>query len=706
MNDSKKKGIVMSGFFKKRIRAGGAVFLLAVITLCAASGQDVRAQQAPGTMEDAGAAQASGTMEDAGAAQASGTMEDAGAETTREELQLVFTHDLHSHLESFSAELDGQEQEVGGFARIKTFMDEARAEDEDTLVLDGGDFSMGTLYQTVYESQAAELRMLGFLGVDVTTMGNHEFDYRTRGLNQMLQSALDSGDVLPYFVLCNVDWDATLADTTAEGHGDLVRLKDTFKEYGIFPYIMLERKGLNIAVIGVFGEDALACAPTCQLVFRDPVEAVKETVADIKASEKADLIICVSHSGTWEDASKSEDEILAKEVPELDLIVSGHTHSTLSEPIVHGDTSIVSCGEYGIRAGKLTLVRQEGGRWAVTDYQVPGMTKDIPEDGAALEKIQKLGETIDSDYLAQFGYTRDQVLIHNPWRNPQLRDIYAQHQEHPYCNLLSDSYIYALNRLPQYAEDPVQVSVVPTGVIRDVFAENRDLTVAEVFNVFSLGIGPDGVPGYPLVDVYLTGEELKTAAEVDASISPMMDTAQLFMSGLSYTYNPRRLILNKVTEIALMDLQGNVEELADDKLYRVVADLYSGQMLGAVSDQSFGILSITPKDAQGNPIEDLEEHIIYDEKGQEVKAWEAVAQYLEYLAGQNDGQIPEYYDKAHGRKLVEEDGSIGALIRHPNKIAVALAVILLIVILLLVLIVVWIVKLVKKRRRKGRTRAV
>ena len=82
MNDSKKKGIVMSGFFKKRIRAGGAVFLLAVITLCAASGQDVRAQQAPGTMEDAGAAQASGTMEDAGAAQASGTMEDAGAETT------------------------------------------------------------------------------------------------------------------------------------------------------------------------------------------------------------------------------------------------------------------------------------------------------------------------------------------------------------------------------------------------------------------------------------------------------------------------------------------------------------------------------------------------------------------------------------------------------------------------------------------------
>lgn len=676
----------MEGMFKRKLTAGVAV-LLAVTGICAASPQEIKASL---------------PVKEAQEASASLPVEEAREE---QQLQLVFTHDLHSHLESFSAELDGQEQEVGGFARIKTFIDQARAEDADTLVLDGGDFSMGTLYQTVYESQAAELRMLGFLGVDVTTMGNHEFDYRTRGLNQMFQSALDSGDVLPDFVLCNVDWDATLADTSLEGHSDLVHLKDTFKEYGIFPYVMLEKKGLNIAVIGVFGKDALACAPTCQLAFRDPVEAVKETVAEIKASEKADLIICVSHSGTWEEASKSEDEILAKEVPELDLIVSGHTHSTLEAPIVHGDTAIVSCGEYGMRAGKLTLAQQENGRWRVADYQVPGMTSAIVEDEAALEKIRKLGETIDSGYLAQFGYTRDQVLIHNPWRNPQLRDIYAQHQEHPYCNLLSDSYLYTLNRLPQYAEDPVQVAVVPTGVIRDVFPEDSSLTVAEVFNVFSLGIGPDGVPGYPLVDVYLTGEELKTAAEVDASISPMMETAQLFMSGLSYTYNPHRLILNKVTDITLMDLYGNTEELADDKLYRVVADLYSGQMLGAVSDQSFGILSITPKDAQGNPIEDLEEHIIYNEEGQEVKAWEAVARYLEYLAAENDGQIPEYYGKAHGRKLVEEDSSIGALIRNPNKIALALVGILLAVILILVLAIVLTVKLVKGRLRKRRGRA-
>ena len=49
-------------------------------------------------------------------------------------------------------------------------------------MIDGGDFSMGTLIQTVFETQAAEIRMLGYMGCDVTTPGNHEFDYRPKDL--------------------------------------------------------------------------------------------------------------------------------------------------------------------------------------------------------------------------------------------------------------------------------------------------------------------------------------------------------------------------------------------------------------------------------------------------------------------------------------------------------------------------------------------
>ena len=92
----------------------------------------------------------------------------AAAEAAGKTLDVVFTHDTHSHLNSFSTVIDGESTEVGGFARIKTVIDEQKAENPDTLVVDGGDFSMGTLVQTVYEDEAAELRMLGAIGCEVT----------------------------------------------------------------------------------------------------------------------------------------------------------------------------------------------------------------------------------------------------------------------------------------------------------------------------------------------------------------------------------------------------------------------------------------------------------------------------------------------------------------------------------------------------------
>ena len=87
-------------------------------------------------------------------------------------LDVLFTHDTHSHLNSYSTIVNGKQKEVGGFARIKTLIDEKKKENPDTLILDGGDFSMGTLIQTVYTTEAAELRMLGYLGCDVTTIMN------------------------------------------------------------------------------------------------------------------------------------------------------------------------------------------------------------------------------------------------------------------------------------------------------------------------------------------------------------------------------------------------------------------------------------------------------------------------------------------------------------------------------------------------------
>lgn len=633
---------------------------------------------------------------------AGGAQTAAAAEAAGKTLDVVFTHDTHSHLNSFSTVIDGESTEVGGFARIKTVIDEQKAENPDTLVVDGGDFSMGTLVQTVYEDEAAELRMLGAIGCEVTTFGNHEFDYRSSGLAQMLKSAAESGDVLPELVVCNVDWDAMEAAGLNDGQQ---QIQSGFEEYGVKDYVVLQKGDVNVAVTGVFGVDALACAPTCELLFRDPVEAVKETVAEIKANEDVDMIVCVSHSGTWEDESKSEDEILAKSVPDLDLIISGHTHTELAEPIVHGDTYIVSTGEYGKKIGKLSMTQKSDGRWEMTDYKLVPILSTITADGATQEKIDGFMEAVDTGYLADFGYTKDEVLATNNVQFSTLHDLEYEHTEHNLGDLMSDAYVYAVENTDDFDGVPVDVAVVPSGTVRDTYTAGN-ITVEQVFNSFSLGIGPDGVPGYPLISVYLTGKELRTAAEIDASVSDYMTTARLYMSGLHFTYNPNRMILNKVTDIYLTDENGSRVELEDDKLYRVVADLYSGQMLSAVTDMSHGLLSLVPKYADGTPIEDFEDVIVM-EGDRELKAWDSIARYMQSFEdtdGDGIANVPSYYSQMHDRKVVDESRSLGDLVKSPNKYAAMIIAVILIVIILVVLLIVLVVKLIKRiRRRKADT---
>lgn len=626
--------------------------------------------------------------------------ENSEAGTQEKKLDIMFTHDLHSHLNSFNTVVDGESVEVGGFSRIKTLIDEQKAKNADTLILDAGDFSMGTLVQAVYEEEAAELRMLGEIGCEVTTLGNHEFDYRSEGLANMLTSAAASGDMLPELLICNVDWEAMEAEGLNEGQ---TRIADSFDTYGVKDYIVLTKGDVDVAVIGVFGKDSLACSPTCELLFEDPVEVVKETVAEILANEDVDMIACVSHGGTWEDESKSEDEILAKSVPELDLIISGHTHTELAEPIVHGDTYIVSAGEYGKKLGSLSMEQEDDGRWIIKEYELIPIHTGIVADEQTQSKVDSFMQAVNDTYLSQFGYTsKDEVLAVNDSVDfASVSDLQEIHTEHNLGNLISDAYVYAVMNSGDYDGEPVDFAIAPSGTIRDTYALG-DITVESVYNSFSLGIGPDGVPGYPLLSVYLTGEELKTIAEIDASVSDFMTTARLYISGMNYSFNPNRLILNKLTDIYLVDADGKRVEVEDDKLYRVVSDLYSGQMLSAVTDMSFGILKIVPKDANGEPLDNLEDAIIM-EGDKELKGWDAIARYMKSLPdtdGDGIANIPASYSQPEGRKIVEDGRNIVDLLKHPSKYAVMMLAVVLIVVLVVVFFVVLVVKLTKRMRQK------
>ena len=614
------------------------------------------------------------------------------------QIDVLFTHDTHSHLDSFSTIVNGEQKEVGGFAKIKTLINEKKKEDPDTLILDGGDFSMGTLIQTVYDTEAAELRMLGYLGYDVTTFGNHEFDYRSQGLANMLKAAKSSGETLPEIVVCNVDWDSMEKAGLNDGQK---QIQSAFETYGVKDYVMVQKGDVKIAVVGVFGKDALECAPTCELSFKDPVEAVKKTVEEIKKNEEADIIACVSHGGTWEDESKSEDELLAKAVPDLDLIISGHTHSELQEAIRHGNTYIVSCGEYGRNLGSLSMTQNSDGRWNLSAYELIPVSEDVKADKATQERIDALMDTVDTNYLADFGYTRKEVLAQNDVEFNSLEEMGTEHKELNLGDIMADAYVYAVENSEYYDGDPVDVAVVPSGTVRDTYTKG-DITVEDVYNSFSLGIGKDGVAGYPLINAYLTGKELKLVAEVDASISDFMTTARLYCSGLNFTYNPHRMILNKVTDCYLTRADGERTEIEDDKLYHVVTDLYTGQMLGSVMKMSYGLLSLEPKDKDGNPIENLEDHAVM-EGDKELKAWDAIARYMQSFDdadGDGIANVSEYYATTHDRKVVDDSKNILDLVKKPNKFTAIIVCIGLIIIIIIVLVVSLIRKIVRKSRKK------
>ena len=96
-------------------------------------------------------------------------------------LTILFTHDTHDHFLPDAADM-------GGYTRLTALLKEQREAPTPsgftypTITLDAGDFSMGSLFQTIYTTDAPELRALGAMGYDVTTLGNHEFDYRQQGL--------------------------------------------------------------------------------------------------------------------------------------------------------------------------------------------------------------------------------------------------------------------------------------------------------------------------------------------------------------------------------------------------------------------------------------------------------------------------------------------------------------------------------------------
>lgn len=612
----------------------------------------------------------------------------ARAESEEKQIQILFTHDIHSYLET---------KDTDNCAAMKDYIDEAKKEQDATFVLDGGDFSMGTLYQTIYAESAVELTMLGRMGFDATTIGNHEFDYRPQGFASMLKAAVtnqknDPTLQLPQLLCANIDWSKNTSS-------DNLLIKDAMDAYGAKGYTVIEHGGVKAGIFGLMGVDSAYCAPLSSLTFEDTIETAKQVVKALK-EQNVDIIICLSHSGIWDDLEKSEDEQLALAVPEIDVIISGHTHSQVEKPIVHGDTYVVCAGSYAINLGQLCLTQKPDGRWQMDRYALNKVAEMTGTDEEITRILENYKAVADEQYFSKFGYTSDQVLTENTITFNDMETISSMRGEDEEGELISDSYIRKVREVEGSNYTPIAVAVTPSGVIRATLPKG-DITVADAFEAMSLGIGADGVPGYPLVSFYLTGKELHNAAEIDASLSPYVTGVELFVSGCGWAYNKHRILLNKVTDVWLEQEDGTTTPIRkDDQLYRIVTDLYTCQMIGAVKAQSYGLLSVEPKDAAGNVVTDYDNLILHDAQGNEVKAWVALADYLGSFG--TDGQIPADYETPFGRKIISDSYNLWELVKAPNKTTGMLIGVIVVLLALVAGIIAGICAVVKHIRRKKR----
>ena len=407
-------------------------------------------------------------------------------------------------------------------------------------------------------------------------------------------------------------------------------------------------------------------------------------------------------------------------MPEIDLIVSGHTHSTLTEPIVVGDTYIVSAGPYCENLGSITLSWTEDGTKTLTDYRLIPIDETLTDDREISLLVEQWKRQVGGTYLGRYGLTYDQALTRTDFDLPT--PVSGVQSGSALGELVADSFLWAAKNLEADSPDVPTVTITADGVLRAPLATG-EITTSMAFDVLSMGVGSDGTSGFPLVGVYLTGKELKAAAEVDASVTPLMPAAQLYMAGLEYSFNTHRMFFNRVTDIQLaqrVDFMHSAsvtmpdgtqapptggdhvfyEDLEDDQLYRVVTGMYSAQMLGTVKSKSMGLLSLEPKMADGTPVTDFEACILRDKNGNEIKEWYALAAYLQSFG--EEGLSRRYsYPNGDGRKDVSHSWNPIELVKNPSWITLAALAVLTAVVVLAVFLIRWL-HYARKRRRYGK----
>lgn len=420
---------------------------------------------------------------------------------------LLQTTDVHHHAVGTGASARyGTEDDntLGGYSRlarqILTIRGMNEAQGIPTVLVDSGDYFMGTVYDMSLGKSPAALMFFESMDYDAITIGNHELDYGPTPLAGFFSLAIGEYPVSKF----NVPVIASNMVTHGNAGIDALITAGVIKD----SLIRTLDNGLKVGIIGLLGKNAASDAPvkdpltfTNDLSDDDVVEEIQDKVDTLRAAG-AHVVVALSHSGiTDPDGTPGGDDVtLAQKVTGIDIIASGHEHEMTSEVVTVNGTKIICAGRYGENLAQLEV--------------------DVTIGGAVNATL--INNTIDSD-LSQFGFVQvflvgaldagiNEAIVAQglpevneiiAYTNSNNMAIPAGPAETGIGNLAADSLRYLLGG----AQGNPSLSIVANGVIRNGYAQGQQISFADIYNTLPLGMTPDPVnqtiPGYPLVMIYL-----------------------------------------------------------------------------------------------------------------------------------------------------------------------------------------------------------
>jgi len=580
---------------------------------------------------------------------------------------ILHTNDMHSNFIGMGPASDytpfslNDDETRGGYARLAALIakrKKARKDQGPVLVLDAGDYSMGTAFGAASRETGGELQLMSLMGYDATTFGNHEFDLGPDGLGKSIGVAAKAGRV-PAVLVANTNFskqDATLADLQRLAKAGVLRR-----------YTVIERGGIRFGIFGLLGKEAqfyTGGAGTAS--FSDAIETAREMVTVLRETEKVDVVICLSHGGVQKGKdgryTDGDDLSLARAVSGIDVVIGGHSHTELQEAIiVNSRTPVVQTGVAGRNLGEL-VITLDNGKLTVESYRLHPINDTIAGDRAINDEIDKLKKTATGVVFASRGYSIDQPLAITP------RDLPNTFADIPASTILANLCTDAFRNATK-----ADIGFTANGMMRAGLTRGKSgvQTVYDVFAVAPLGAGVvDPTAGSALVTGYFTGLELKNILEfllVDNPAHP----GEYFprTSGMRFRYDQSRPKFDVVTAIELGDLDRGYRAIditgKDERLYSLTCPLYLGIILVAIPKYTKGKLALVAKNKGGQPltsrVEALDEPggnsgymlpppgkvdkgsvATAPEKGavREIKEWQAIMDHLRSLPVKVKGELP------------------------------------------------------------------